>query len=87
MKKLLLVSVLAAALLGLLAAPAFASPKTFTVQPSGGNDTPTSRRPSSRRQGRPGQHRTAQRRPLLHQHHRRDGTSTAPSGAPARARP
>ena len=39
MKKLLLVPVLAAALLGLLAAPAFASPKTFTVSPNGGNDT------------------------------------------------
>jgi hypothetical protein len=39
MKKLLLASVLAAALLGLLAAPAFAGPKTFTVSPSGGNDT------------------------------------------------
>jgi len=39
MKKLLLVPVLTAALLALLAAPAFASPKTFYVHPSGGNDT------------------------------------------------
>jgi len=39
MKKLLLVPVLVAALLGLLAAPALASPKTFYVHPSGGNDT------------------------------------------------
>ena len=39
MKKLLLVSVLAAALLALLAAPAFAGPKTFYVHPSGGDDT------------------------------------------------
>ena len=39
MKKLLLVSVLAAALPALLAAPAFAGAKTFRVTPSGGNDT------------------------------------------------
>ena len=39
MKGLLLAPVLTAALLGLLAAPAFASPKTFYVHPSGGNDT------------------------------------------------
>ena len=37
MKKLLLVPVLVAALLGLLAAPALASPKTFYVHPSGGS--------------------------------------------------
>jgi hypothetical protein len=39
MKRLLLAAVLAAALLCVLAAPAFASPKTFTVRPSGGDDT------------------------------------------------
>ena len=39
MRKLLLVSVLAAALLCLLAAPAWASSHTFYVHPSGGNDT------------------------------------------------
>ena len=39
MRKLLLACVLATGLLGLLAAPAFARPKTFTVSPSGGNDT------------------------------------------------
>ena len=39
MKRLLLVPVLAAGLLGLLAAPALASPQTFYVHPSGGNDT------------------------------------------------
>ena len=39
MRRLLLVAVLAAALLGLLAAPALASAKTFDVHPSGGNDT------------------------------------------------
>ena len=39
MKRLLLVAVLAAGLLCLLAAPAFAGPKTFYVSPSGGNDT------------------------------------------------
>jgi hypothetical protein len=38
-KKLLLVPVVAVALLCLLAAPALASPKTFYVHPSGGNDT------------------------------------------------
>jgi hypothetical protein len=39
MKRLLLVPVLAAALLALSAAPALASPKTFYVHPSGGDDT------------------------------------------------
>ena len=39
MKRLVLVVVLAAAWLCLLAAPALASPKTFYVHPSGGNDT------------------------------------------------
>ncbi len=39
MKKPLLVPVLAIGLLGLFATPALASPKTFYVHPSGGNDT------------------------------------------------
>ena len=39
MRRLLLVPVLAIACMGLLAAPALASPKTFYVHPSGGNDT------------------------------------------------
>ena len=39
MKRVLLVFALTAGLLALLAAPAMASPKTFYVHPSGGNDT------------------------------------------------
>jgi hypothetical protein len=39
MRRVLLVFAITAGLLALLAAPAFASPKTFYVHPSGGNDT------------------------------------------------
>jgi hypothetical protein len=39
MRRVLLVFAITAALLGLLAAPALASPKTFYVAPCGGNDT------------------------------------------------
>ena len=60
-------------LLALLAAPALASPKTFYVHPSGGNDTANPDGLQRRRQGRAGQHRAAHGRPLLHQHHLRAG--------------